>query len=91
MNKKELAEIAKQLMNLNEEMKALEKMASERKEILKAAGSGQYGDFIVTVEERSRENFALKEAKTNLTQAVWNKISKFVKNTEYKQVKVVKA
>ena len=91
MNKKELAEIAKQLMNLNEEMKQLEKMASERKEISKAAGSGQYGDFIVTVEARSRENFALKEAKTNLTQAVWNKISKFVKNTEYKQVKVVKA
>ncbi len=78
MNKRELAEIAKQLMNLN-------------KEILKAAGSGQYGDFIVTVEEKSRENFNLKEAKTNLTQAVWNKISKFVKNTEYKQVKVVKA
>lgn len=88
MNK---SEMAKRVYELSTEMRRLEKEAKELKEALKEAGSGKYGDYVVSIVEAERESFKLKDAKAGVTEAVWNKIKGFVNVTSYKTVKVVKA
>ena len=84
-------ELAKRVYELNEQSKKIEKELSELKEALKAQGSGKYGEYVVLIEERERENFKLKDAKASVTEDFWAKIKGFVSVTQYQQVKVVKS
>ncbi len=84
-------ELAKRVYELNEQSKKIDKELCELKEALKAQGSGKYGEYVVIVENRERENFKLKDAKASVTEAVWNKIKGFVSVTQYQQVKVSRA
>jgi hypothetical protein len=84
-------EIAQQVFELNQQHKEIEKKLSELKERLKAAGSGKYGNYLVAIEDRTRESFSLKDAREALSESMWERLKRFINVTEYQQVKVVKA
>lgn len=91
MTKKQISEIAAKVHALSEEHRAIERELKALKEQLKAVGSGQYGDYVVTVFDASRDVFKLKDAKRGLTKSVWEKVSQFVYETQYQVVKVVRS
>jgi hypothetical protein len=90
MNKEQKIEILTTYHNLMEQKKAIEVKFEELKATIKTdIGSGEFGDFIVIVEDRERQSFDWKKAKSEVTEAVWAKISRFLKITSYEQLKVV--
>ena len=92
MKRAELDTLLTELYETSVESRKMEKRLKELKEIVKNdIGSGAYGDYIVTIEDRERESFSLKDARASVTKAVWDKIKVFVKVTEFKLVRVVRA
>lgn len=85
-----MREIARRAYELNEQAKTLNKELSDLKNLLKNQGSAQYDEFFVLVEHRSRESFSIKDAKNDLSPALWAQIEGFVKTTEFEQVKIVR-
>lgn len=92
MRAAERDKLIKKVYEMNEKQKKLDKelklLKSQLKEKVKP---GQYGDFLVAIEERERESFSLKEAKAKVSKAVWEKIKGFVNTSSYESLKIVRA
>lgn len=84
-------EICKRFLELKEKSTQIEKELEALKAEIKAAGSGRYGEFVVTVADQERESFKLSEAKKSLTPSIFEKIQAFISVSSYQVVKVVKS